>query len=249
MGKISAIVITYNEEKNIEECLQSISWVDEIIVVDSKSSDNTVSISKKYTGKIIETENIAYGLKRNIGIDKSECEWILWLDADERISEILEKEITSIINGKNLFDAYCINRKSFFINKFINHSGWYPDFTLRLFKKSTGIRFNDAEVHEKVIYKGNYGKLKNDILHYTDRDFEHYIFKLNNYTTFSAKELNKKNKKTGITDLVFRPVFTFLKMYFVKLGFLDGYTGLILSILSSYHVFFKYAKTIPERPA
>ena len=242
MGKISAIVITYNEQQNIDECLQSLSWADEIIVIDSYSTDNTINIAKKYTGKIIEVDNSSFGHKKNIGIEQSTGEWILWIDADERITETLKNEIIAVINKENSFDAYYINRKSFFINKFINHSGWFPDYTLRLFKKSINLKFNDAEVHEKIEYNGKPGKLKNLILHYTDYDFEHYISKLNSYTTHSAIELAKKNKKSGIADLIFRPVFTFLKMYFVKLGFLDGYTGLILCILSSYHVFFKYAK-------
>ena len=241
MDKISVIIITFNEEKNIEECLLSVNWADEIILIDSKSTDNTVNLAKKFADKIIFTENTPYGLKRNIGINNASSDWILWLDADERINKELADEIKSEIVNNN-FDVYYIKRKSFFINKFIKHCGWYPDYSLRLFKKSLCIKFDDAEVHEKLNYKGKYGKLHNEIIHFTDTDFEHYTEKMNNYTTLSANELRKLKKKSRMIDLVFRPVFTFYKMYFLKLGFLDGYTGLILCLLSAYHVFFKYAK-------
>lgn len=245
MSSISAVVITYNEEGNINECLSSLNWVDEIIIIDSGSTDNTVNMARKYTDLIIISENIPYGVKRNIGFEKAGCEWILWIDADERITEPLKKEILDVIN-KNRSEANLIRRKSFFINKFIKYCGWYPDYTLRLFKRSLILRFNDAAVHEKIIYNGLSKKLTSDIVHYTDKDFEQYINKMNYYTSLSAAELSKKNKKTGVSDILFRPVFTFLKMYFAKLGFLDGYTGLILCILSSYHVFFKYSKSIAK---
>ncbi len=193
MVRINAIVITYNEAANIKECLESLNWCDEIIVVDSGSNDNTCEIAMEYTNNITISGNKPYGEKRNIGIERATADWIIWLDADERISPNLKNEIISLINSTDEeLDAYYINRKSFFINKFIKHCGWYPDYTLRLFKKSTNIRFNDALVHEKAVYSGSIGKLKNDILHYTDRNFEHYIDKLNNYTSLSAEELSKK---------------------------------------------------------
>jgi glycosyltransferase involved in cell wall biosynthesis len=241
MSSISAIVITYNEELNIEECLVTLKFADEIIVVDSKSTDNTAALAKKYTENIIVVDNLPYGKKKNIGIENALSDWILWIDADERISDELKLEIIDITKTGNL-NAYYINRKSFFINKFIKHCGWYPDYTLRLFKRVTGIKFDTAQVHEKISFKGKTGKLNNEILHYTDRDIDHYVDKLNRYTSLSASELNKKNRSTRVLDIIFRPVFTFLKMYFFKLGILDGFTGLILCVLSSYHVVFKYIK-------
>jgi glycosyltransferase involved in cell wall biosynthesis len=241
MSSISAIVITYNEEQNIEECLSSLKFADEIIVIDSKSTDATCELAKKYTGKIFSIDNLSYGKKKNIGIENAASEWILWIDADERISVGLEAEIKNVTQ-KGKYNAYYINRKSFFINKFIKHCSWYPDYTLRLFKRDTGVKFDTAEVHEKILYKGKTGRLKKDILHYTDRNIEHYVDKLNNYTSLSAIELKKKKHSPGLIDIIFRPVFTFLKMYFLRLGILDGYTGLILCVLSSYHVIFKYIK-------
>lgn len=240
---LSAIVITYNEEQNIGACIESLNWCDELIVVDSNSTDNTVEIARGLNAKVSIVENQTYGEKRNTGIDMASGEWILWIDADERITPELQKEITEVISGdKQPFEAYLINRKSFFINKFIKHCGWYPDYTLRLFRRSSGIRFNTLLVHECAVYNGEKGRLKNDILHYTDRDFEHYIKKLNNYTTLSARELFKKGRKAGFFDIIFRPAFTFFKMYFLKLGILDGFMGLVLCTLSSVHVCVKYSK-------
>jgi len=248
MNTISAVVITKNEQRNIRACLESLAWTDEIIIVDSASTDNTVSIARSFTSKIIISENIAYGLKRNIGIDNSTSDFVIWLDADERVTAALAKEIKQELEAPSHI-ADNINRKSFFINKFINYCGWYPDFTLRLFKRSTGLRFDNTGVHEKLSYKGMTGKFRNILLHYTDRDYEQYTSKLNNYTSLSAIELGKRGKKSNVLDLIFRPVFTFFKMYFFKLGFLDGYTGLVLCILSSFHVFFKHAKSSAGSPS
>lgn len=239
--KLSVIIITYNEEDNIRDCLNSVKWADEIIVIDSKSTDKTVDFAKEFTDIIFLTDNLTYGQKRNIGIENASCDWIFWLDADERVTQELKKEIVNA-SEHNRFDAYLVNRKSFFINKFIKHCGWYPDYTLRLFRKSSGIKFNEALVHEKIHYKGKIGKIESELLHYTDRDYEHYINKLNNYTTLSAKDLSDKKRKAGISDIIFRPALTFFRMYFWKLGILDGFTGLVLCILSSFHVLMKYAK-------
>lgn len=239
---ISSIVITYNEEENIRECLKSLEWTDEIIVVDSNSSDKTAEIATELKANVISAKKLTFGAKKNLGIDAAKGPWILWIDADERVTPELRSEIQQIVKNKPAAEAFDINRKSFFITKFIKHSGWYPDFTLRLFKKSTGIRFSNEQVHEKAVYSGKVHRLKSEILHYTDRDFERYISKMNNYTSLSARELNSKGNKAGLTDIIFRPVFTFFKMYFLRLGMLDGYIGLVLCILSSIHVFFKYSK-------
>ena len=238
---ISSVVITYNEEANIGECLDSLQWTDEIIVIDSGSSDNTADIAKTFTPNVIISGNLSYGVKKNIGIEKASGNWILWIDADERITPELKQEIQKTIAAAE-YNAYFINRKSFFINKFIKHCGWYPDYTLRLFRKDTGILFDNQKVHEKAVYSGKTGKLKNDILHYTDRDFEHYFAKLNRYTTLSAEEMHRQGKKATVFDIIFRPVFAFFKMYFLKLGFLDGYMGLVLCSLSGIHVMIKYSK-------
>jgi glycosyltransferase involved in cell wall biosynthesis len=243
MQKISAIVITLNEESNIKDCLESIKWADEIIVVDSNSKDKTVEIAGMYTNKVFITEKMSFSDKKNLAIEKSSGEWIFWIDADERVTESLKNEIKNIVeNPDEGIQAYEINRKSFFINKFIKHCGWYPDYRIRLFRKSAGIKFDAVRVHEKIIYEGRKLRLKYYLLHYTDLTFEHYISKLNSYTSSSALDLVEIGKKASTGDIIFRPVFTFIKMYFLKLGMLDGYTGLVLCTLSCVHVFVKYSK-------
>ena len=165
MPGLSVIVSTYNEENNIEECLESVKWADEIIVVDSSSKDKTADLAKKFTDKIFITDTKSFSEKKNFGIDKSSGEWILWIDADERVPDLLKEEIQQVIsNPDKETDVYKINRKSFFINKFIKHCGWYPDYGIRLFKKQAGIKFTDVRVHEKILYNGKSGKLKNEIM-------------------------------------------------------------------------------------
>jgi glycosyltransferase involved in cell wall biosynthesis len=243
MSTISSVVITYNEENNIRECLESLKWTNEIIVVDSNSKDKTTEIAKQYTDKIIKTDILSFSIKRNMAFHVASSEWIIWIDADEIISDELKEEIKKIINDtRNPCNAYFINRRSFFINRFVRHCGWYPDYTLRLFRKDTGIRFDNARVHEKISYTGKTEKLKAEIIHYTDRDFEHYMRKMNSYTTSSSLDLFDSHKTAYLTDIFFRPLFAFIKMYFFKLGFMDGYTGLVLCSLSSIHVFMKYSK-------
>lgn len=239
--KISVIIITYNESENIRECLETVKWADEIIIIDSGSTDDTFTAAGKYTDNIFVYPDLSYGAKRNIGFEKASSDWILWIDTDERVTNELKDEILSIIKHPR-YDAYMINRKSFFLNKFIKHCGWYPDYTLRLFKKSPGLRFNTVRVHEKIVYDGKSGKLHNNIIHYTDTTLQHYLTKMNNYTTLSAMDLFDSGKRAGIFDIIFRPVFTFIKMYFLKAGFLDGFTGLELCIYSSFHVLTKYSK-------
>jgi glycosyltransferase involved in cell wall biosynthesis len=243
MQKLSAIVITLNEESNIKDCLGSLKWADEIIVVDSKSKDKTAEIAKEFTDKVFVSEKKSFSDKKNFAIEKAAGDWIFWIDADERVTGTLENEIKiAVENPDENIKAYKINRKSFFINKFIKHCGWYPDYGIRLFKKSAGIKFSDVRVHEKLVYNGQIFRLKSELLHYTDMTFEHYISKLNSYSSSSALDLLDNGKKSSILDIIFRPVFTFIKMYFFKLGLLDGYTGLVLCTLSSVHVFVKYSK-------
>lgn len=243
MAKISAIIITFNEEDNIGDCLKSVDWTDEIIVIDSKSADKTVEIASSFTKNIFFTDNLPYYAKKNLAIEKASSEWILSVDADERVPDELKNEILNTINKpESEYDAYALKRKSFFISKFIKHCGWYPDYVTRLFKKTSGAKFSENLVHEKLIQEGNTGKLNSDLLHYTNRDFEHYLKKLNIYTTYSANEMYSSGKTAGVFDIFFRPAFTFIKMYFLKLGILDGFIGFVLCFLSSIHVFVKYSK-------
>ena len=240
---LSVIVITRNEEQNIVACLASVQWADEIVVVDSQSDDRTVDLAKTFTERIFVREWCGFGEAKNFALSKTSHDWVLWLDADERVPGELTKEIESTLASNSTeFHGYEIARRAFFIGKWIRHCGWYPGYVVRLFKRE-GARFNDARVHEKVEFAGKIGRLENDLFHYTDESLYHYFSKFNNYTTLAAEDLAAKRKQLKKYDLLLRPPYVFFKMYILKLGFLDGMHGFVLSLLSASYVFTKYAKS------
>ena len=241
MKGLTVIVITYNEEENIRACLESVKWADEIVILDSYSNDNTVKICKEYTEKIFFNEWLGFGKQKNLCIEKANFDWILNLDADERIASEMKEEIINVLNQENIYDGYYIAIKNFFDKKWIRYGGWYPDYNLRLFKKDKG-RFKEREVHEKVSLNGKTGYLKNPLEHHTYKNISDFLKRMNKYSTLSAEELYKNHKKVGYLDMLLRPPFTFFKMYILKRGFLDGYLGFLLALLYSFYTFSKYTK-------
>jgi glycosyltransferase involved in cell wall biosynthesis len=237
---VSAIVITKNEEKNIERCLSGLSWADEIIVVDSESTDRTIELARKFTSHIFIRPWPGYSRQKNFAIDKASCEWVLSVDCDEIVEERLKQEILEILSGPRLYSGFYIPRKNFIGNRWVRFGGWYPDYTLRLFKKGES-RFEKRYVHEAVAVIGKKGCLKTPLLHYTYQDLRDYAERQLRYARLAAKQMHENGKKASILDLIFRPFYHFIKCYFFRLGFLDGYLGLRLSVLSSNYVFKKYA--------
>ncbi len=244
--ELSAIVITRNEARHIGECLETLHFCGEIIVVDSGSTDQTVSIARKYTEKVFETEWMGYAEAKQFACDKASGEWILWIDADERVPDALAFEIREILKSGPKYAGYKIARRAFFLRRWIKHGGWYPGYVTRLFRRNAG-RFDSARVHESLILTGSVGTLKNDLLHFTDESIYHYFEKFNKYTSLAADDLAGKCKMVGIADLLFRPPVMFLKMYILKFGFWDGIEGFLLAIFSSHYVFVKYAKLWERR--
>ncbi len=241
-NRLSIIIITLNEQDNIKDCLESVKWADEIIIVDAHSKDQTIQIAKDYTNKIFIKEWQGYANTRNYALQLVNNEWVLFIDADERVTSELKEEIIKSISKKDSeLVGYMIPRRSYFLGKWIKYCGWYPNYVTRLFKKGYGV-YNNLNVHEQLIIHGKLGKLKNDLLHYTDRNLYHYFHKFNSYTSLAVEDLMMLQKKFSYKNLLLNPVFTFFKMYFIKLGFLDGIHGLILCVLSSFYVFVKYAK-------
>lgn len=241
MSKISCIIITYNESRNIRRCLESVNWVDEIVVVDSHSTDDTREIASAFTDKIHQLKWSGFGPAKECARDKATGDWILSVDADEVVPDELKEEIRGAVESQESLDGYFMPRRSNFLGRWIGHGGWYPDLVLRLFRKEKG-RFTDRVVHEEVRVSGSTGRLKSDLLHYTDPDFDHYLKKLNRYTSLDAVQLLREGRRAGVLDALFRPILTFVKMYLFKLGFLDGLPGLILAVSSSFYVFSKYVK-------
>ena len=241
MSKLSAVVVTLNEEANIADCLKTLSFADEIVVVDSQSVDSTIELARKFTDKVYQVRFEGYGKLKNNAAAKASCDWVLSIDADERVSPQLAEEIVEVVRKNKSHSGYLLPRRTLFLGRWMMRGGWYPGHVLRLFRKDKGA-FNDVLVHECVTVNGEVGKLKRDLLHYSDPDLKHYLSKLDKFTSLSAQSLYEKGRRAGIGDLLFRPAFMFLKMYFFKRGFLDGMPGLILSLLSAVHVLVKYVK-------
>jgi glycosyltransferase involved in cell wall biosynthesis len=237
---ISVILITLNEEENIRDCLKSVRWADEIIVVDAESTDATVEMAREITPLVFVRPWQGFSAAKNFALQKCRYEWVLWIDSDERVTLELAEEIQAEMNKTN-YAGFEMPRLANFLGKWIRHSGWYPGYVLRLFRRDAGT-FNGALVHEGVQLSGTVGRLKNNLLHYTDRSLSHYFNKFNNYTALAAEQLAAKKARFRFRDLLFRPPFMFIRMYFLKLGFLDGMQGFMLSLLSACYVFAKYAK-------
>ncbi len=241
--KPSVLIIAHNEADNIAEAVSSALFADEIVVVDNGSDDNTGKIASSLGANVIRSEkNIGYSDAKKLGLKHCSAEWVFWLDADERISKNLADEILAAIEKQKEFVAFKIPRKSFFLGKWIRHCGWYPDYVLRLFRKDRA-KFSDDLVHEKLLVNGAIRKLSSPILHYTDPTLGHYIAKLNHYTTLGAQQMRTQGKRATICDILFRPAATFIKMFIIKLGFLDGIHGFVLCTLSAVHTMVKYAKS------
>jgi glycosyltransferase involved in cell wall biosynthesis len=244
MPKISACIISFNEEKKIEDCLKSLqSVVDEIIVVDSLSTDKTLEIVAKYTDKIFEQKFLGHVEQKNLAVSKASHDWILSLDCDERLSAQLQDSIKNIKNNLSLYDAYKMPRKTFYVYRWLNHC-WYPDKKVRLFDKNKA-RWGGTNPHDKVIVSSdNIQELKGDILHYSFDSVSAHIQTLDKFTEIGAQEIIKKGKKVSVWSPLLHAKWTFVRMYLVRGGFLDGFAGLVASILSFMHAFVKYSKVL-----
>lgn len=241
--KLSSIIVAKNEENNIGRCLDSqMDCIDEVIVlIDETTSDKTEEIvkSKKAAYQLVKWQG--YAKTKQLALDKASNNWILWIDADESLTTELKAELNAFKYNTPKFTAYTVARRAYFLGKWIKHSGWYPARVTRLFDKNKA-HFNDNTVHENLVVEGEIGKLANDLNHWTDPTIEHYLKKFNEYTTLAAKDIFDKEKTASVADLILRPFLMFIKMFFFKLGFLDGVHGFILAIFSSAYVFTKYAK-------
>ena len=240
---LTVSIITLNEEKNLARTLESVKkFADEIVIVDSGSTDKTEEIAKSFNAKFYFQKWLGYGPQRNKAIELASSEWVLNIDADEEISEELAKKIVDIKDEKNSnIDVFKINFMSVCFGKKIKHGGWSNSYRIRLFKKNSG-RFNENNVHEEFITNSHIGKINEYILHHSYSDLEDYFTKFNKYTTLGAIEYYKKNKKANLVSIVLNPIYKFIRMYFFRLGFLDGLEGFILAITSSLYTMVKYYK-------
>ena len=239
MNKISVIVITKDEEKNISECLKSVEWADEIIVVDAESCDKTIELAKKFTDKIYIKKWEGYVPQKKYALSIASNDWVLSLDADERITPELKNELLNITSSE--FSGYKIRRKNFLLNKEITSCGWGNDYQLRFFLKAR-TSLTDRLVHEGFTVNGKIGKLKNPMLHYTFSSFSEYFNKINYYTSLKAEELIKQKGKVGGWTIFSHTFSAFFLFFFTKRGFKDGVYGLIISLLHSVSTMLNYIK-------
>jgi glycosyltransferase involved in cell wall biosynthesis len=244
MARISVCIISYNEERNIEDCLKSVQHVaDEIVVVDSHSTDKTREIASRYTDKIYEHPFLGHVEQYNLAVSKARNDWILVVDCDERLSPELEASILSIKDKLQESHVYRMARKTFYVYRWLNHC-WYPDYTVRLFNRQTA-EWGGTNPHAKVVFgRNNVNTLQGDILHYSFNSISEHIRTLDNFTEIGAKEIIERGKKVTLLSPWTHATWTFIKLYFIKRGFLDGFAGAVVSVLSFMHVFVKYSKAI-----
>jgi glycosyltransferase involved in cell wall biosynthesis len=240
--RISAVLITFNEEAAIEAALRSLSGiVDEIVVVDSFSGDRTVKLARAFTDKVVTRKWTNYSDQKNFADGLASHPWILSLDADERISDGLRTEILALRSDEPSCAGFSMPRLVFYLGRWIRHCGWYPDRKVRLFRKDAA-RWEGEYVHEKLAVSGEVRAFKNPIHHFTYRNIGDHLARIDKFADLGAQKLYAQGKKCRWPHLLLFPFGRFLKAYILKRGFLDGFAGIIVSVLNGYSIFVRYAK-------
>ena len=239
MKKITSIIPTGNEEENIIAALKSVDFADEKMIVDSFSNDKTIELSRKYADTIIQREYKNSASQKNWAIPQAKYNWIILIDADERVTPQLKKEILNIINSGTNKSGFWIKRQNYFMGKKIRFSGWQGDKVIRLFKRDE-CKYENKKVHAEIISKGEIGELKNHLIHNTFKSKKHYLNKIDQYAKWQALDYDAKTKKITVYHLIFKPIFRFIKHYIFQLGILDGYVGFIIASYQARAVKMRY---------
>jgi glycosyltransferase involved in cell wall biosynthesis len=236
---VSAVVVCFNEEDNIGPCLESVKWCDEIIVVDSFSTDRTIEISSRYTDRIIQHPWKGYRDQQSFAISQAKREW---LDADERISSELRNEIERVLaSAEAQIAGFAVPRLVHYLGKWWRRGGWYPDYKTRLFRRAR-VRCDGLDPHPRFVVDGPVCRLKNPLYHVSYRDISDHINRINDLTTISSRELKRHGRRWHWGDSLFRPPIRFFRFYIWKRGFLEGFPGVFIAVTAAYYVFLKYAK-------
>ncbi|HEX9961878.1 MAG TPA: glycosyltransferase family 2 protein [Pyrinomonadaceae bacterium] len=240
--KISAVLITFNEEKNIRRAIESVVWADEILVVDSESSDQTREIAESLGAKVVVQKWLGFSKQKQFAVDNASNDWIFSLDADEKISDELSEQIRRLKNSPEIADAYKIPRLSFYMNRPVRHGGWYPDWQTRFFNRRKG-KWKDVPIHESVEMSedARIEKLKGDILHYSVENAAHHHRMIGErYAPLAARRMFEDGKRTTEPKIFFAGFLAFVRTYFLKLGFLDGFAGFCIARFAAHHAFMKH---------
>lgn len=239
---LSAIVITRNERANIDRCLSSLGFCDEIVVVDAESEDGTAEAARRFTEHVLVEPWCGYAAQKQRALEHSHGRWILWVDADESVSPALARSIRRAVEAKPPGrSGYRLQRRVWYLGRWIRHGGWGADWVLRLFLRERA-RFSEDLIHEEVILAGPVGRLEGILEHYSFRDLGHHWQKIAEFTRLWAEQARTEGRRARASDLLFRPPIRFLKIYLVRLGFLDGWRGLVIAGLAASYVFLKYAR-------
>jgi len=236
---ITVIIPCYNEAQNMRELLESVKWADEIMVVDSFSTDDTVEIAREYTDRVLQRKYINSAHQKNWAIPQATHKWILLVDADERVSSELRTEIEEILENEPEEAAFWIGRKNYFMGKLVRYSGWQNDAVIRLFRRDV-CQYEEKSVHAEIITTGKIGRLKHRLIHNTYKNIDHFLAKMNRYAQLSALDYVEKTPCVTLYHLCLKPAFRFFKHYILKLGFLDGKVGFIISTIMAWGVFLRY---------
>jgi len=240
--RLSVVIITKNEQASIRRCLESVKWADEIIVLDSGSTDDTVSICREYTAHVHQTDWPGFGPQKNRALEQATGDWVLSLDADEWVTPELRDEILNVISRPNGAMAFRVPRLSSFCGRFMRHSGWWPDHVVRLFRRGAA-RFSDDVVHERVLVdSAQCGTLKSLLVHEAIRDLEQVLDKVNRYSTAGAVALAGRGRRATLSGAIGHGLWAFIRTYFLRAGFLDGREGFMLAVSNAEGAYYRYTK-------
>jgi glycosyltransferase involved in cell wall biosynthesis len=238
----SAIVVCFNEEERIEACLQSLTWCDEIVAVDSFSTDRTPEICRRYTEHFHQRKWAGYREQKAFAHSQATMDWVLLVDSDERVPPELREEIkTSLAYDGERYAGYAVPRLVYYLGRWWRRGGWYPDYDVRLFRRNRAI-WGGSDPHEKILVDGKVRKLKNPLHHFSYRSIEDHIQRINRFTSISSQELRKEGGRWRLTDAILRPGVRFFRSYIIKRGFLEGFAGFYVAVTAAVYVFLKYAK-------
>ena len=241
MPPVSVVIITQNEADNIRNALESVQWADDIIIVDSGSTDDTIQIAKQFTDRIVSHKWAGYGAQKNYGASLATHDWILSLDADEQLSAALTEEIHSLLENEPTARGYRMPRVTHYLGQWIRTTDWYPDYQLRLYDRRVA-QWSDHLVHESVSVNGPIEYLRFELEHFAYRNVSQHLATIDRYTTLAAQQMLKNGRQANTLDLVLHPLGAFLRNYIARGGFRSGSVGIIVSLLNSYYVFLKFVK-------
>lgn len=238
---LTVTIITRNEARHVEEVLRSVSWADETLVVDAESTDETVAVARRHASRVVTHAWEGYGAQKNHAAELASYDWILSIDADERVTPDLAREIREILQSDPAAAAFRIPRVTFYLGRWIRSTDWHPDWQIRLYDRRR-TQWNTRHVHESLEVRGGLPSLHGELQHFPYRNLSEYLSKIDRYTSLAARQMQDEGRHAGRLDLLTHPPLAFLRNYVLKRGCLDGAPGLIVSLLNSYYVFLKFAK-------